>query len=351
MRRWVVIAIAAAVLLAGSTLPGTTAPAKVRFMVANPVINLGHTHLAVAQKRGYFKDADVDVDYLTSDGTVAVVRALASGATDMGQADTLSIAAALAQGVDEVVAVCSYLASNVYWVLAREDSPIQKVADLKGKKIGIASLGTGLYYNARVMLQDAGLSPERDVEFVTIAQPAAQLDALNKGAIDAVSTFDTILAIFQNQGARLRLFSIRSGPMQWQWGVVAARKAFLEKNRPAVTGVCKAIQQAELYVRTSPKAALRVFKEWGGDVGTTPEEHAINIIRFRADSSFVTRPEGGHRWGWLPIEPMDELADLYFRLGLLKSKVGVKHVYSNALLDQIQPDERRARSDAEKDAR
>src|SRR5499426_1552823 len=211
MRRCVVIAVASALLLVGSTLPGTTAPAKVRFMVANPVINLGHTHLAVAQKRGYFKEADVDVDYLTSDGTVAVVRALASGATDMGQADTLSIAAALAQGVDEVVAVCSYLASNVYWVLAREDSPIQKVADLKGKKIGIASLGTGLYYNARVMLQDAGLNPERDVEFVTIAQPAAQLDALNKGVIDAVSTFDTILATFQNQGAKLRLFSIRSG--------------------------------------------------------------------------------------------------------------------------------------------
>jgi len=350
MRRSVVIAVIAA-LLAGSTQPGSTAPIKVRFMVANPVINLGHTHLAVAQKRGYFKDADVDVDYLTSDGTVAVVRALASGATDMGQADTLSIAGAIAQGVDEVVAFCSYLASNVYWVLVREDSPIQKLADLKGKKIGIASLGTGLYYNARVMLQDAGLNPDRDVEFVTIAQPAAQLDALNKGVIDAVSTFDTVLATFQNQGAKLRVFSVRSGPMQWQWGVVAVRKAFLEKNRPAVAGVCKAIQQAELYVKTSPKAALRVFKEWGGDVGTTPEQHSINIIRFRADTSFVIRPEGGNRWGWLPIDPMDDLAELYFRLGLLKSKVAVKHAYSNALLDLIQPDEKRARADAEKDAR
>ncbi len=351
MRRLLVVGIASALLLAGSFLPGMTAPARVRFMVANPVINLGHTQLAVALKKGYFKDENVDVEYLTSDGTVAVVRALASGATDMGQADTLSIAAAISQGIDEAVAACSYLTSNIYWLVAREDASIQKVADLKGKKIGVSSLGTGLYYHARVMVQDAGLDPERDVEFVTIGAPGAQLDALTRGTVDALSTFDTVIATFQNQGAKLRLFPVRSGPMQWQWNVVAARKAFFEKNRDAVAGVCKAIQQAELYVRTSPKAALRVFREWGGDVGTTPEEQSMNIIRFRADRSFMARAEGGNRWGWLPADQMNELADLYLRLGLLKSKASVKHAYSNALLDRIQPDQNRARSDAEKDAR
>lgn len=351
MRRLLVVAAACALLVTGLAGSGTGSPARVRFMVANPVINLGHTHLAVAQRKGYFKDSSVEVEFLTSDGTVATVRALAAGATDMGQADTLSMGAAIAQGVDEVAAVCSYLASNIYWLVTSEESAVQKVADLKGRKIAVASLGTGLYFHARVMVQEAGLNPEKDVEFVTMAQPAAQLDALRRGTVDAISTFDSVIATFQNQGARLRLFPIQSGPMQWQWNVVAVRKAFLDRNRDAVAGVCRAIQQAEAYVRTSPRAALRMFREWGGDVGTLTEEQAMNIIRFRAERSFIVRPESGNRWGWLPVDHMDELADLYFRLGLLKSKASVKQAYSNALLDRIQPDLARARADAERDGR
>lgn len=343
-------------LLVGCSAPpqqgavGKSAPAaKVRFMVANPVINLGHTHLAALQQKGYGKEANVDVEYLTSDGTVAVVQALATDSADMGQTDTLAIDAAVTQGVDEVMAVCSYVANNIYYLVVREDSPIEQISQLKGKKIAVSSLGTGVFFNARVMAEDAGLKPETDIEFVTIAQPGAQLDALVKGTVDALSIIDVTIATFENQGVKLRKFQ-PTGPMQWQWNVVAARKSFLDRNPDAVAGACKAIQQAEVYVQTSPKAALKQFRDWGGDVGTTPEEQSINIIKFRADAGFRTYPEGNNRWGWMNVDKMDELADLYFKLGLVKAQTSVKKAYTLDLIDRIQPDVQRARSEAEKDA-
>lgn len=308
----------------------------VRFMVANPVINLGHTQLAVAQQQGYYTEKNVNVEYLTSDGTVAVVQALAGGAADMGQIDTLSLDAALSRGVQDIVAVCSYVANNIYYLAVPDASPIQQVSDLKGKKIGLSSLGTGVFYNAQVMLQEAGLNPESDVEFVTIQQPAAQLNALLNGEVDALSIIDVSVATFENQGETLRTFQ-PTGPMQWQWNVVGARKAFLEENPAAVAGVCQAIQEAEVLVVSDPAAALEQFKAWGGDVGTTPDDQAINVIRYRAERGFRTYPEGENRWGWMNVGAMQELADLYLSLGLLEGEVEVSNAYTLELIDQIQP--------------
>lgn len=337
------------------TLIGAAVPSRaqemtpVRFMVANQVINLGHTQLAVAQQKGYFSEGNVSVEYMTSDGTVATVQALAAGAADMGQIDTLSIDAALSRGVQDIVAVCSYVANNIYYLAVLEGSPIEQVSDLQGKRIGLSSLGTGVYYNAQVMLQEAGLDPETDVEFVTIQQPAAQLNALVNGDVDALSIIDVSVATFQNQGEELRTFQ-PTGPMQWQWNVVGARRAFLEENPEAVAAVCKALQQAEVYVVTSPRAALEQFRAWGGDTGTTPDDQAVNIIRFRADQGFRTYPEGDDRWGWMNLEAMPDLANLYLELGLLEAEIDVSNAYTLELIDQIQPDIERAQAEATEDA-
>ena len=112
-----------------ATPSAATPPTPVRFMVANPVINLGHVHLGVAQGQGYYKEANVEVSYLTSPGTVAVVQGVAAGNADMGQADTLALDAAVAQGVSEVKAVCSYVANNIYYLVVAEVSTIQSAAD------------------------------------------------------------------------------------------------------------------------------------------------------------------------------------------------------------------------------
>jgi NitT/TauT family transport system substrate-binding protein len=318
-------------------------------MVANPVINLGHTQLAVAQQKGYFAEENLEVEYLTSDGTVATVQALAAGTADMGQIDTLSLDAALSQGVTDIVAVCSYVANNIYYLAVLDESPIEQVSDLAGKRIGLSSLGTGVFYNARVMLQEAGLDPDADVEFVTIQQPPAQLNALASGDVDALSIIDVSVATFENQGETLRTFQA-GGPIQWQWNVIGARRDFLEANPEAVAGVCRAIQQAEVYVVTNPAAALAQFKAWGGDVGTTPDDQSMNIIRFRAEQGFRTYPEGDDRWGWMNLEAMPELAALYQTLGLLEAEVDVSDAYTLDLIDQIQPDAERAMTEANEDA-
>src|SRR5579871_5978308 len=55
-------------------------------------------------------------------------------------------------------------ASNTFFVL--KDSPIAKVADLKGKKVAINAFGSAVDLVLRVALKKAGLDPRRDVQIV-----------------------------------------------------------------------------------------------------------------------------------------------------------------------------------------
>lgn len=346
-RRRLAAGFAAVALIAGA-LSGCSGSESedgepVRFMVANRVINLGHTQLAVAEEKGYY--GDKDVKYLTSDGTAATVQSVASGTADMGQADTLSIAAAAAKGVQNVTAVCSYVAANIYKLLVLESSDISSAEDLKGKRIGLTSLGTGTYYNAVLALKSVGLT-EKDVRFVTIGSPQAQLDALKAGQVDALSSIDVSVGTFKNLGAELRALDF-GGSTTWQWNVIIARNDVLEERRADVAAVCKGIQQAELFVTKDPAAALSVFKDWGGDVGTLSDEKNINIIKARSTTGFVTHSESGDKWGWLPVEEMGGLADDYQQLGLYEKKVDVSEMYTNDLLDDIQPDAQQVRTDVE----
>lgn len=319
-------------------------PDTTTFMVANQVINLGHTHLAVAQELGYF--GETPVDYLTADGTVAATQAVATGGADFAQSDTQALATALSKGVDNLTAICAYVPNNIYQVVVPEDSDIQSPADLAGKRIGLGSLGTGTYYNARLALGSVGLE-EDDVEFVTIGSQAGQLQALQGGQVDALSAIDVTIGTFANQGAQLRSLP-QDGASEWQWNIVIGRSDAIESDPDRAADVCRGIQQAQHLVKESPEAAFTLFQDWGGDVGALTPDEGRNIITARSEAGFTTYPEGADKWGWLNIDEMDTLAASYRDLGLFEEEVAVASAYSNALLDQIQPDTEQVQADIEK---
>jgi sulfonate transport system substrate-binding protein len=60
-------------------------------------------------------------------------------------------------------------AANTFFVL--ENSPIRKVEDLRGKRVGVNAYGSALDLALRVRLKKAGLDPRKDVEIVEIEFP------------------------------------------------------------------------------------------------------------------------------------------------------------------------------------
>ncbi len=170
---------------AGLTMLGrraAAAPVKIRYATGGgigpnemeTVIFLDYLKQNVLQHFG--KAYTLDITFTR--GTPEAATLLAAGQADMA---TLSFAAfaistlkgAIAGGVrivsDNFQDGRDGYASNSFVVL--KESPIQKVPDLKGKKVAINAFGSAVDLALRVVLKKHGLDPRRDLEIVEIAFP------------------------------------------------------------------------------------------------------------------------------------------------------------------------------------
>jgi taurine transport system substrate-binding protein len=126
-----------------------------------------------------------------------VIRALASGSVQLGEAGSSPIAAGLSQGVD----------LSLFWILdnindaealvARDGSGVASLQQLKGKKIGVPFVSTS-HFHALVALQAAGVNPS-DVKILNLRPPEIAA-AWERGDIDATYIWDPVLAKVKKNG-------------------------------------------------------------------------------------------------------------------------------------------------------
>ncbi|WP_341313376.1 taurine ABC transporter substrate-binding protein [Paraburkholderia sp. IMGN_8] len=209
-----------------------------------------------------------------------VIRALASGSVQLGEAGSSPIAAGLSQGVD----------ISLFWILdnindaealvARDGSNVTSVAGLKGKKIGVPFVSTS-HFHTLVALQSAGVNPS-DVKIVNLRPPEVAA-AWERGDIDATYIWDPVLAKVKKNGKVL----ITSGQVAQQTGkatfdgFVVDRK-FASQNAEFVARFVKVLAATDASYRdhtsawtaTSPQVEA-VAKESGATAQEVPASLAL----------------------------------------------------------------------------
>jgi sulfonate transport system substrate-binding protein len=127
-----------------------------------------------------------------------------------------------------------------------KNSPINAVADLKGKKVAVTK-GTDPYFFLLQSLATAGLSPS-DIEIVHL-QHADGKAALERGDVDAWSGLDPFIAeTIQQQGSRF----IYRNPSFNTYGVLNAREDFIANHPEAVRAVVDSYEDARKWAKTHP---------------------------------------------------------------------------------------------------
>ena len=209
-----------------------------------------------------------------------VIRALASGSVQLGEAGSSPIAAGLSQGVD----------ISLFWILdnindaealvARDGSNVTSVAGLKGKKIGVPFVSTS-HFHTLVALQNAGVNPS-DVQIVNLRPPEVAA-AWARGDIDATYIWDPVLAKVKKNGKVL----ITSGQVAQETGkatfdgFVVDRK-FATQNADFVAGLVKVLaatdanyrDHASAWSANSPQVEA-VAKESGANAQEVPASLAL----------------------------------------------------------------------------
>jgi NitT/TauT family transport system substrate-binding protein len=148
----------------------------------------------IAQDRGYFAEQGLDVEFVTFNNTADSIPALLQGQLDvMSGLLTVNTLSAIAQGGNiKYVADRGYLdpaicSGNAF--VARkgllDSGELNDLSNLAGKKISTTK-NTIAEYALDLLLQKAKLT-QADIQFVTISQNQARLEALGSGAVDIVS--------------------------------------------------------------------------------------------------------------------------------------------------------------------
>jgi sulfonate transport system substrate-binding protein len=191
------------------------------------------------ENRGY------NVTWVLSAGSNKANEGLRSKALDVGSTAGSAALVARANG-SPIKAVDLFAGGEWTALVVTKDSPINSVADLRGKKVAVTK-GTDPYFFLLQSLSAAGLAPS-DIEIVNL-QHADGKTALERGNVDAWSGLDPFIAeTIQQSGSRF----IYRNPSFNTYGFLNAREDFIANNPDAVQAVVNSYEEARKWAKAHP---------------------------------------------------------------------------------------------------
>lgn len=132
------------------------------------------------------KDTPYDVEFADFSGGAAVIEALRSGAADIGSIGEAPVPIAVDSGVTDIVTIglqANPGTSGGYFLVAKPDSGIDSIEDLRGKRVAYPP-GSGRHMVTAALLKQHGLDLQHDVQPVELAG-AEVVPTFAAGAVEA----------------------------------------------------------------------------------------------------------------------------------------------------------------------
>lgn len=283
------------------------------------------TNLLAEPDKGFFKAQGVNLVYLPGAGGGDAIRNLLSGQADVAFTDPGSFFMALDKG-EKLRAIYDIYPQNVFNVVSLKSANITRPADLKGKRIGVYSLSSGTRQNLLVMLHQAGLT-EADVEIVVTG--VLNFAPLLQGQVDATAATDTGLLVGRKRGlGEVNVMQV-SDTLNVSSDLFVVRESALPQKQALLRAFLKAYRDSAAWMIAHPEEAAQLAGKRALD-GT---DLAVNleVIRLRNAASIAS---GGRPLGTIDIGLLQQAADAYHALGLIKQPIDIAAVVDTHLLPE-----------------
>jgi NitT/TauT family transport system substrate-binding protein len=330
-------AAAGLVIAAGSFATQAQTPIRVGFC-AKTMTPAAAAAFAVATKMGWFAKDGIKVDLVPIAGSGDCVKAVATRDVLFSIPSVEPLAVIRTQGVKAKNFYTAYQ-GNIYGFAVPDDSPIKSAADLRGKKIGLISMGSAGLIVARALVQAEGMNPDKDVSIVVAGEGAQTAALLRNKQIDALSQFDTQYALIENAGIKMRLLprpEIEKFPSN---GFVALEETLATRRKDAIA-VTKGYAMGTVFAIANPEAAVRMFwevypqsKAVGKDEATALKDD-LNTLAARV-RNWRLEAGGAKKWGESVATNYQAYLDWLLKAGVLKEKASAADLITNDLIDEI----------------
>jgi NitT/TauT family transport system substrate-binding protein len=209
----------------------------------------------IAEQHGYFKSEGLDVRLVQIRANVAVIATLASEVDVLASIST-AISAAQRGAPIKVLAVT--LHRPLFWLVARPE--FKNMSDLKGKVLGVVSIGGAQHTALRYMLRKGGLNPDSDVTTIVAGDVPAQLQSLASNAIQAAALSPPTVIVARDRFKMNILASVVQEYPTIQNGFATTERKLKEQPQ-AIRALLKARARSSRQFHENPQVPIDVISK------------------------------------------------------------------------------------------
>ncbi|MBS0517991.1 MAG: ABC transporter substrate-binding protein [Proteobacteria bacterium] len=335
LRRRAVLAAAPAVVVGGIAAPyiaraqGKPEKQKVVLAVGGKSA-LYYLSLSIAERKGFFKDAGLDVEINDFQGGSKSLEALMGGSADV-TAGAYEHTIRMQQRGQSIVGFALMGRGMQIAIGLRKDvaAKVKGPADIKGMKFGVSAPGSSTHMLLLSWAAKGGLKAS-DVVAIGVGAGATVVAAIEKGQVDGVSQTDPALTILQDKGLiEIKVDTRTTKGNQEVFGgpfpaaCLYTQPGFLKKNPNTAQALATAIVRADEWLQTASPA----------DVASTVPESYLLGDRAIYEKSFAGVRETISPDGLMPAGAMENclkfLAGADPKIAADKDKIKLAETWNN----------------------
>lgn len=234
----------------------------------------------VATEKGFFEKNALKVEIIRINSEPTTYQALISGDIDATGGSPSGLVLSNLQGVP-VISLGSWDNLVPYTLATREK--INDLSQLKGKKIGVNRLGGKSSLILRVMLEEVGLNPMKDVTLLQLGGSQERLAALIRGGIDAAP----VDYAFEPKMKQMGFFLVQARKTPFMNGSIVVKTSSLRSDRAKWKRFVSGLLEATSYLMSQKEGTLEVLRR----VTRMEDKESLDFIyeqmRSRADPNLI----------------------------------------------------------------
>jgi NitT/TauT family transport system substrate-binding protein len=287
----------------------------------------------LAKERGYYRDANVEVDIKQGNGSGNVVRLVANRDSTFGYVAISALINQAAQGAP-VIGVATIDGTGVEAVICRPDAGIASIKDLNGKEI-LTTAGAATNAFWPVVVKSAGLDG-KSIKLINVAENALVPSYLRSMAPCLLGGIDDKPAEIEANGGKTPVVFMYSSYGVNQPGyAIAAHKNVVRDQPDLVRRFVLATLRGVKGAKDNPDAAVKAMSDW-----STLDEAGMKQARKVLDVTLailISPNNTEKRLGWNVREDWEGALSLLKTYRGLETNMTADQFYTNQFVPTSVP--------------
>jgi ABC-type nitrate/sulfonate/bicarbonate transport system substrate-binding protein len=304
----------ALVIAALCLAPCAGAQEKVRVTYANN--SLTFLTAFIAKDRGFFARNGLNAELIQARPAVNIA-ALLSGDVDYVEVFGSAIRSA-AKGAP-IRAFSNSIKAPFFSLIAQPS--IKSIKDLKGRVIGVTSIGGTNQISGRLLFQHFGVDPDKELKFLAIGEEKFLVEAFKAKRVDAILVAPPFSIMMKREG-----YSVLANAADVVAFPLAGLSTTVDKirqNRSQVKRVLKSEIEALKYLRDDAAGATDIMRRrFAMDDALARDAYSVVVNAFSRDAR-------------IPVDAVENVLNLEKKEGLIPASVTVDQVTDRSIAEEV----------------